>query len=66
MVPISDLSVKPARRVPGRKLTVLALIAALLASLGPTAIADDTPEQLHKMYDDALKELKASQSARIS
>jgi hypothetical protein len=60
MLPTSDLTVKCGPRVPARKLTVLALIAALLASLpfGRTAIADDTPEQLHKMYDDVVKELK--------
>lgn len=66
MVPTSGSSVKRAPRAPARKFSVLALIAALLASLafGPAAIADDTPEQLHKMYDDALKELKAAQERK--
>jgi septal ring factor EnvC (AmiA/AmiB activator) len=62
MVATPDFSVKRARRVAARQLTVLTLIAAFLAAFtfGPIAIADDTPEQLHKMYDDALKELKGA------
>ena len=66
MVSTSRLSKKRAQGAGARKLPVLALIAALLASFAfvPKALAQESPEQLQRKYDDLLKELKAAQERK--
>jgi flagellar biosynthesis GTPase FlhF len=66
MVSTRCIRVERAQRVAARRLPVLALVAALLGSFvfSRTAPAQESTEQLHRMYDDALKELKAAQERK--
>jgi septal ring factor EnvC (AmiA/AmiB activator) len=66
MVSSSGLSGKRVQAIPWRHLPVIAAVAALLASFAFVrgAMAQESPEQLHRMYDDALKELKNAQERK--
>jgi chromosome segregation ATPase len=62
---LSSISAKRANRGRSHGLIVIALMAALLAPAGAARVsAQENPDQLHRMYDDALKELKAAQERK--